>query len=116
MYGVFFEGIGVGWGRVGGEISFVSIVGTMGIGVITSGLSLIFFVHVSRIETKFATCTKKINDNPPVIPLVPMVSTIETNEISPPPPHPNPNTQKTPHTSYIAALGKLDSDPKMAHI
>ena len=39
-----------GWagGGVGGEISFVSIVGTMGTGGITRGLSLVFFVHVSK--------------------------------------------------------------------
>ena len=29
MWGVFFWVLGVGWGRGGGEISFVSIVGTM---------------------------------------------------------------------------------------
>ena len=78
MCGVYFEGIGVGWGRLGGDILFVSIVGTMGIVGIT-------IVHVSRIETKFDTCIKKTNDNPPVISPLPMVPTIETNEISPPP-------------------------------
>ena len=42
VWGVFW-GIG-GW-LEGGEISFVSIVGTMGIGGITKGLSLVFYVH-----------------------------------------------------------------------
>jgi len=49
VWGAFW-GIGgwvvAGWG--GGEISFVSIVGTKGIGGITGGLSLVFFVHVSK--------------------------------------------------------------------
>ena len=43
--------LGVGWGRGVGEISFVSIVGTMGIGGIRSGLSLVFFVHLSKWVT-----------------------------------------------------------------
>ena len=47
MCGVFL-GIVVGWRGEGGEISFVSIVGTVGIGGITSGLSLVFFLHVSK--------------------------------------------------------------------
>ena len=46
--GCFFGIAGLGEGGEGGEISFVSIVGTMGIGGITSGLSLVFFVHVSK--------------------------------------------------------------------
>jgi len=33
VWGVFWV-LGVGWGRGGGEISFVSIVGTMSIGVL----------------------------------------------------------------------------------
>ena len=46
-----------------------------------------------------------------------MVPTIEINGISSPPlPHPTPNTQKTPHTSCIAAPEKLDRNLKMAHI
>ena len=36
----------MGEGR--GEISFVSIVVTMGSGGITSGLSLVFFLHMSK--------------------------------------------------------------------
>ena len=68
VWGVF-RVLGVGWGKGGGDISFVSIVGTMGIGGITSGLPLVFFVHESRIETHFDTCTKKTNDNPLVIAL-----------------------------------------------
>jgi len=47
VWGVFWV-LWVGWGRGGGEISFVSIVGTVGTGGITSGLSLVFFVHVSK--------------------------------------------------------------------
>jgi len=46
-FGVFFWVLEVGWGRRG-KISFVSIVGTMGIGSITGGLSLVFFVHLSK--------------------------------------------------------------------
>ena len=40
----------VSWVGEGGEISFVSIVGTVGIGGITSGLSLAFFVHVLHVR------------------------------------------------------------------
>jgi len=37
-------------------------------------------------------------------------------DLAPSPPPPNPNTQKTPHTSCIAAPEKLDRNLKMAHI
>ena len=57
-----------------------------------------------------------INDNPLVI--APGHETaIETTRSLPPPlPHPTPSTQKTPHTSCIAALEKLDRNLKMTHI
>ena len=46
-----------------------------------------------------------------------MVPTIETNEISPPSlPHPTLNSQKTLHTTCIAASEKLDRKLKMVHI
>ena len=47
VWGVFWI-LMVGCGRGGGEILFVSIVGTMGIGGIPGGLSLVYFVHVSK--------------------------------------------------------------------
>jgi len=49
MCGVFFGYWGLGGeGRGEGETPFVSTVGTMGTGDISSGLSLVFFVHVSK--------------------------------------------------------------------
>ena len=51
--GCFFGVLGVGWWRGGGEISFVSIVGTMSIGGITSGLSLIFYTNLTELTVDF---------------------------------------------------------------
>ena len=106
VWGVFWV-LWVGWA---GEISFLSIVGTMTWGI-TSGLSLGFFVHVTK-WVSILMCTKKTNDNPLVKPPGHGTHYWNKRDLVPSPPPPNPQYPKnTPHILYSGPW-KVRSQPE----
>jgi len=101
MRGVFFGFwglVGEGWGE--GRDRTVSVVGTM---TWDYYKWIIISVLCTRVKVGFYSYAKGmlllVTSPPPLIP-----------------PPPTPKTQKTPHTSCIAAPEKLDRNLKMAHI